>query len=254
MSIISVWPSATSACRGASDAVLLREALDRDLLERRLLALADGAAVDALSAGPVERELREVAAHRHLRDVEALRQLDHAGGLVRCGRRRGSARLRCGCEHRDASSGAFGRSLRHLTVRTRECSDQFESGVNRVRPDGCPVSADGVSPVDRTGSLRCAIESHAPTNEPLLTHPNRHLCGLGRLGCDLTVRCRATMVRSEHRGRWLDPHFPSFSGGGTTDVRSMKRFRVPFIGAVLTGGCDCDRRGGRCREVPHHPR
>ena len=75
---------------GAADPVLLGEALDRDLRERRLLALAHGAAVHALEPA-LAREAREVAAHGHLRDAEALRELDHARRSGRCGRRRGSA-------------------------------------------------------------------------------------------------------------------------------------------------------------------
>ena len=112
---------------GAADAVLLGEALDGDLLERRLLALADGAAVDALQPA-LERELREVAAHGHLRDVEALRQLDHAGGLSAAdGVEDQLSALRC--EHRAPAA-------RDDSGATAACSDLFEPATR----DGDPIA------------------------------------------------------------------------------------------------------------------
>ena len=90
---------------GAADPVLLGEALDRDLRERRLLALAHRAAVHALEPA-LERELREVAAHGHLRDVEALRELDHARRSGRCRTASRISSLRCAASIATCLAGA----------------------------------------------------------------------------------------------------------------------------------------------------
>ena len=79
MSIITVWPSSTSAAAARAEAVLDVEALDLDLREAGLGAGVDRAAVHALELA-VARQRAEVAPDRHLRHAEALGQVGHVRG------------------------------------------------------------------------------------------------------------------------------------------------------------------------------
>ena len=79
MSIITVWPSSTSAAAAAPMPVLDVEALDLDLLEARLDAGLDRAAVHPLELA-VAGERAEVAPDGHLRHAEALGEVGHVRG------------------------------------------------------------------------------------------------------------------------------------------------------------------------------
>ena len=229
MSIITVWPSATSAAAARPIRSLTSRRSTSICANGGSLALADRAAVDALELA-VARELREVAAHGHLRHAEALRQLDDVRGLRRCGRRRGSAL----CAALRASAPDFERGGVGERGR-RACSDLFE----RASRDGDPIA-------ERAGVWKSRL-ARRPLDS---AHAGRRRVA-PRPGCSMSRES----VRAERLGRTdrssvvalADPHVPSFSGGGT-DVRSMKRFRVLFGRRGPRCGRDCDHRGdaGKC--------